>query len=213
MAQDLLENTLLRLKSLESKFDDLEGDVLSHGTYFAEVEADHEEDRDKVEKLKERVAHIEWDLQPGLEKRFEAQQEQLINQLEDADRKYEEKFRVLNVQNEELRSHLNMTIDAVNNISRILNSLIEQKKISLVEVNEVTTSEDDNEALEEDEQLTLSQVYAMYQSQPQDEEGWQEMTNAIEAAEEYEAGLQKQQELSTTVNGLTQDEWNDLLRI
>ena len=30
MAQDLLENTLLRLKSLEIKFDDLEGDVLSH---------------------------------------------------------------------------------------------------------------------------------------------------------------------------------------
>ena len=128
MAQDLLENTLLRLKSLESKFDGLEGNVLSHGTYFAEIETDHEEDRDNVEKLKERVAHIEWDLQPGLEKRFEAQQEELISQLADADREYEEKFRVLNVQNEELRSHLNMTIDAVNNISRILNSLIEQKK-------------------------------------------------------------------------------------
>ena len=213
MAQDLLEHTLLRLKSLEIKFDDLEGDVLLHGTYFAEIETDHEEDRDKVEKLKERVAHIKWDLQPGLEKRFEAQQEELINQLEDADRKYEEKFRVLNVQNEELRSHLNMTIDAVNNISRILNSLIEQKKISLVEVNEVTMSEDDNQAPEEDEQLTLSQVYAMYQTQPQDEEGWEEMTNAIKAAEEYEASLQKQQELSTRVNGLTQDEWNDLLRI
>ena len=53
----------------------------------------------------------------------------------------------------------------------------------------------------------------MYQSQPPDEEGWQEMTKAIEAAEEYEASLQKQQELSTRVNGLTQDEWNDLLRI
>ena len=211
MAQDLLENTLLRLKSLESKFDDLEGDVLSHGTYFAEIEADHEEDRDKVEKLKERVAHIEWDLQPGLEKKFEAQQEELINQLEDADRKYEEKFRVLNVQNEELRSHLNMTIDAVNNISHILNTLIEQKKISLVEV---TTTEDDDEPEEnEPMQRTLRQVCDMYQSQPMDEEGWEEMTKAIEPAEEYEASLRKQQELSTTVNRLTQDEWNDLLRV
>ena len=45
----------------------------------------------------------------------------------------------------------------------------------------------------------------MYQSQPPDEEGWEEMTKAIEAAEEYEVSLQKQQELSTTVNGLTQD--------
>ena len=214
MAQDLLENALLRLKSLESKFDNLEGDVLSHGTYFAEIETDHEEDRDKVEKLKGRVAHIEWDLQPGLEKRFEAQQEELINQLEGADREYEEKFRVLNVQNEELRSHLNMTIDAVNNISRILNGLIEQKKISLVEVNEVTTSEDDDEPEEnEPMQRTLRQVYDMYQSQPPDEEGWEEMTKAIEAAEEYKASLQKQQEFPTRVNGLTQDEWNDLLNI
>ena len=214
MAQDLLENALLRLKSLESKFDNLEGDVLSHRTYFAEIETDHEEDRDKVEKLKGRVAHIKWDLQPGLEKRFEAQQEELINQLEGADREYEEKFRVLNVQNEELRSHLNMTIDAVNNISRILNGLIEQKKISLVEVNEVTTSEDDDEPEEnEPMQRTLRQVYDMYQSQPPDEEGWEEMTKAIEAAEEYEASLQKQQEFPTRVNGLTQDEWNDLLNI
>ena len=40
------------------------------------------------------------------------------------------------------------------------------------------------------------------------------MTKAIEAAEEYEAKLQKQQqELPTKVNGLTQDEWNDLLHI
>ena len=55
----------------------------------------------------------------------------------------------------------------------------------------------------------MQQVYDMYQSQPRDE-GWVEMTNAIKAAEEYEAGLKEQQE---RVNGLTQDEWNDLLRI
>ena len=39
------------------------------------------------------------------------------------------------------------------------------------------------------------------------------MTKAIEAAEEYEGRLQKQQELPARVNGLTQDQWNDLLRI
>ena len=76
--------------------------------------------------------------------------------------------------------------------------------------------DDDEPAMEDSEppQLTLRQVYDMYQSQPPDEEGWEEMTKAIEAAEEYEAKLQKQQqELPTKVNGLTQDEWNDLLRI
>ena len=62
-------------------------------------------------------------------------------------------------------------------------------------------------------QRTLRQVYDMYQSQPPDEEGWEEMTKAIEAAEEYEDSLQKQQEFPTRVNGLTQDQWNDLLNI
>ena len=56
-------------------------------------------------------------------------------------------------------------------------------------------------------QQTLQQAYDMYQSQPQDEEGWEEMTKVIEAAEKYEASL------PIRTNGLTQDEWNDLLRI
>ena len=47
----------------------------------------------------------------------------------------------------------------------------------------------------------------MYQSQPPDEEGWDEMTAAIKAAEEYEA----RQKL--TVNGLTANEWQDLLQL
>ena len=47
--------------------------------------------------------------------------------------------------------------------------------------------------MEDDTQLTLSQVYAMYQSQPPDEEGWDEMTAAIKAAEEYEASRKTNQ--------------------
>ena len=85
-----------------------------------------------------------------------------------------------------------------------------------VNLNDVSADPDDDEPVMEDNeppQLTLHQVYDMYQSQPRDEEGWEEMTKAIETAEEYEAMLQKQQELPTRVNGLTQDEWNDLLRI
>ena len=54
----------------------------------------------------------------------------------------------------------------------------------------------------EDTQPTLAQVYAMYQSQPLDEEGWDEMTAAIEAAEEYEARKK--------VDGLTANERQEL---
>ena len=53
--------------------------------------------------------------------------------------------------------------------------------------------EDKGEDMIEDTQLTLSQVYGMYQSQPPDEEGWDEMTAAIRAAEEYEANRKANQ--------------------
>ena len=237
MAEETLENVLLKVKSLESQFSDLECDVLTHGNYFAEIESENEEDRKDVEKLKERVAHIEWDLQAGvsrldifkrideleknvanfssLQKRvgkLENRQEEMINQLENADREYAEKFRVLTLQNNELKDHLNMTIDTVNNnnnsIAQVLSNVLEEQK-QASDDDEVTstTSED---------QLTLSQVYALYQSQPQDEEAWMEMDNAIKAAEEYE--LRKQQDVDINnglniINGLNEEEWKDLLKI
>ena len=60
---------------------------------------------------------------------------------------------------------------------------------------------------EQQQQLTLEEVYNKYQSQPQTEEEWEEMTNEIEAAEKYEASL------PIRTNRLTQQEWNDLLKI
>ena len=235
---EALENVLQKVKSLEIKFDGLEGDVLCHGNYFAEIESESEEDRKDVEKLKERVSHIEWDLQPGvsrldifkrideleknvanfssLQKRvgeLEDRQEEMINQLENADREYAEKFRVLTVQNDELRDHLNMTIDTVNNITQVLNNVLEgQKQAS----DEVTSTTSEEQLPEDDEQLTLSQVYDLYQSQPQDEEAWLEMGKMIKAAEEYE--LRKQQDAAINnglniINGLSKEEWNDLLKI
>ena len=243
MAEEVLENVVRKVRTLEIKFDDLEGNVLSHGNYFAEIESENEEARKDVEKLKQRVTHVEWDLEPGLsrlnifkrvseleeneerkkekrekflkglrnlEKRvgeLEDQQEERIKQLENVDREYEEKFRVLNLQNDELRDHLNMTIDAVNNITQALNNVLEQQQQQRGD--EVTSMTSTTCEEEEDEKLSLSQVYALYQSQPQDEEGWQEMTNAIKAAEEYE--MQKQQDV--IMNSLSKDEWEDLLKI
>ena len=150
MAAEVLENVLQKVKSLEIKFDGLEGDVLSHGNYFAEIETENEEDRKDVEKLKERVSHVEWDLQSELSRldifktvnklgenfsclenrigELEDQQGERIKQLENIDREYEEKSRVLTLQNNELRDHLNMTIDTVNNITTYLNNVLEQQQ-------------------------------------------------------------------------------------
>ena len=179
---EISSETVLRLKQLELKFENLEQDVKMSDCCFNELEADQEEAGNKIDILEKRVTQFEVDLHS---------QHEL----------FEERVATLNLQNVELRNHVNLLVDTINNIMRVLNSNIEQ-----ADVDEVDSTQSNEESL----QLTVQQVYDMYQSQPRDEEGWAEMTNAIKAAEEYEAGLKEQQE---RVNGLTEDEWNDLLRI
>ena len=87
----------------------------------------------------------------------------------------------------------------MNNLTTIWNEQVHE--------GEQQTEVVDEQSTEDTPQLTLQQVYNMYQSQPPDEEGWEEMTNEIEAAEKYEASL------PIRTNGLTQEEWNDLLKI
>ena len=121
-------------------------------------------------------------------------------------RQLEVKFDAFETENAELRNHLNLVVDTVNNIMRIWNEQVDEGEPQ----DEVKVVDDDDEPTMEDNeppQLTLQQVYNMYQSQPRDEEGWEEMTKAIEAAEQYKASL------PIRTNGLTQDEWNDLLQI
>ena len=108
----------------------------------------------------------------------------------------------LKTENAELRHHLNLVVDAVNNITRVWNEQVHEGEQQQQQVEVI-----DEQPVEDPPQLTLQQVYNMYQSQPQTEEQWEEMTNAIEAAEKYEASL------PIRTNGLTQEEWNDLLKI
>ena len=194
----LQEETALRVRQLEVKFDAFETENKMSDCYFNELDEELEEGRVNLEKLEKRVTELETDL-PEL---------------------IEERVATLKTENAELRIHLNLVVDAVNNITRVWNEACSNNEpvdeaIDNEPPDEVKAVDDDEPTMEDNEppQLTLRQVYDMYQSQPPDEEGWQEMTNAIEAAEEYEVRLQKQQELPTRVNGLTQDEWNDLLRI
>ena len=184
----LSEETLLKVKQLEVKFADFETDTRMTDCCLTEVDEELEEGRVSLEKLEKRVTALEFDL-PEL---------------------FEERFATLKTENAELRIHLNLVVDAVNNITRVWNEQVDEGIDNELPDEVKVVDDDDEEPTMEDNgppQLALRQVYDMYQSQPQDEEGREEMTKAIEAAEQYEASL------PTRVNGLTQDEWNDLLQI
>ena len=194
----LAKETALRLKQLELKFENLEADVKMSDCCFNELDADQEEAGNKIDRLEKRVTQLEVDLH--------SQQEL-----------FEERVADLHPQNVELRNHVNLLVDTVNNIMRVLNSNIEQADEGVDEVDGMQLNEEpeENEPYQQTvEQAnamkkpffhdTLQQVYDMYQSQPRDEEGWEEMSKAIKAAEECEVCLKEQQQ--ERVNGLTEAE-------
>ena len=223
------------LKQLTVQYEDLEDKVELIDCFFTQLDGNQEENRGNLEKLEKRVTELEVRMY-----KVEDDVELAVDQdaLDEGDRKIdlmEERISVLKIQNIELREHLNLAIDTLNNIVKILNSQVineeeptdeaatpheenpdgellypkqdmeEDTQHTLKKVYakyEVTTPHED---MDEDTQPSLRQVYAMYQSQPPDEEGWDEMTSAIEAAEEREARKK--------VNGLTKDEWQDLLHL
>ena len=105
----------------------------------------------------------------------------------------------LKTENAELRHNLNLVIGAVNNITKIWNEAIGDDDEQSMKDSEVLPeavgehSMKDNEVLtllqDQPPQLTLEEVYNMYQSQPQTEEEWEEMNKAIKAAVAYENSL------------------------
>ena len=157
----LWQETALKVRELQVRFDAFETENKISGNYFNEFDEELEEGRVSLEKLEKRVRELETDL-PEL---------------------IAERVATLKTENAELRVHLNLVVDAVNNITRIWNEQVHE--------GEQQTEVIDEQAIEDNEppQLTLQQVYNMYQSQPRDEEGWEEMTKAIKAAEKYEANL------------------------
>ena len=72
----------------------------------------------------------------------------------------------------------------MNNITKIWNEAIGDDDEQSMEDNEVLTLPQD-----EHPQLTLEEVYNMYQSQPQTEQEWEERNKAVEAAVTYENSL------------------------
>ena len=181
MAELVLQDLELKVRELQVRFDDFEADSRMSDYVMTEIDEELEEGRVNLEKLDKRVRELETDL-PEL---------------------IAERVATLKTENAELRHHLNLVVDVVNNITRIWNEQVHEGEQQQVEA----IDDDDKQPAEDPPQLTLQQVYNMYQSQPRDEEGWEEMTNAIETAEKYEASL------PIRTNGLTQEEWNNLLKI
>ena len=169
----LPEETALKVKQLEVKCENLKADIKMTDCCFNELDADQEEDRYKIEKLEKRVTQLEAD-------------------LESVPEIFQGRIETLQVQNVELRDHLNLTIDMLNNVVKILNDQVIDEE-PIVEENPDGELLYPKQDMDEDTQPTLSQVYTMYQSQPPDEEGWDEMTAAIKAAEEYEASRKANQ--------------------
>ena len=159
----LWQETALKVRELQVRFDAFETENKISDNYFNEFDEELEEGRVSLEKLEKRVRELETDL-PEL---------------------IAERVATLKTENAELRVHLNLVVDAVNNITRIWNEQVHEGE------QQQQTEVIDEQAMEDNElpQLTLQQVYNMYQSQPRDKEGWEEMTKAIKAAEKYEANL------------------------
>ena len=168
----LWQETALKVRELQVRFDAFETENKISGNYFNEFDEELEEGRVSLEKLEKRVRELETDL-PEL---------------------IAERVATLKTDNAELRVHLNLVVDAVNNITRIWNEQVHEGEPEAVGDDDEQSMED-NEVLtlqqcgDEPPQLTLQQVYNMYQTQPQDDEEWEEMTNAIKAAAKYETSL------------------------
>ena len=160
----LWQDVALKVRELQVKFDEFETENKISGNYFNQFDEELEEGRVSLEKLEKRVRELETDL-PEL---------------------IAERVATLKTENAELRHHLNLVVDTVNNITRIWNEAIGDDGEQSMEDNEVLTPLQDDD---EPRQLTLEEVYNKYQSQPQTEEEWEEMSNAIKAAAAYENSL------------------------
>ena len=144
---------------------------------MAEFHGNQEKNEDRLGPLEERVKELKVQLE-RLEESVELS-DGCTEENEDRLELLEERVAVLKVQNIELKNHLNSVIVGVNGVIQLLNKV----------------------ATDTPPQLTVQQVYDMYQTQPSTEEDWQEMTDAIKAAEEYEAT--PAQQLFSIINGLT----------
>ena len=104
------------LKQLTVQYENLEDKVEIIDCFYGQLDDNQEENRRNVEKLEKRVTVLEGHL-GKLEDRVEIIDEGDDKRLD----LLEERVAVLKAENIELRNHLNLTIDMLNNVTRVLN--------------------------------------------------------------------------------------------
>ena len=96
------QETALKVRELQVRFDAFETENKISGNYFNEFDEELEEGRVNVEKLEKRVRELETDL-PEL---------------------IAERVATLKTENAELRHHLNVTVDTLNKVVKIINDQV-----------------------------------------------------------------------------------------
>ena len=127
----LAEEALLRVKQFEVKFAHFEVDNDMADCCLTQLDEELEEGRVSLEKLEKRVTELETDL-PEL---------------------IEERLATLKTENAELRIHLNLVVDAVNNITRTWNEAFSNNKQvdEAIDSDEVKVVDDDEPTMEDKE--------------------------------------------------------------
>ena len=98
----LWQETALKVRELQVRFDAFETENKISGNYFNEFDEELEEGRVSLEKLEKRVTELESE-NPEL---------------------FEERLASLKTENAELRDHLNVTVDTLNKVVKIINDQV-----------------------------------------------------------------------------------------
>ena len=102
MAELVLQDVALKVRDLQVRFDAFEADSRMSDCVITQIDEELEEGRVSLEKLEKRVRELETDLP------------ELIT----------EKVATLKTENAELRHHLNLTIDTLNAVVKIINDQV-----------------------------------------------------------------------------------------
>ena len=160
----LAEEALLRVKQLEVKFAHFEANTSMTDCCLTELDEELEEGRVSLEKLEKRVTELEAGLDPELNAGLEPELRtkgllekslyKLTNRVSEIELELEktelleERVATLKTENAELRIHLNLVVDAVNNITRVWNEQVDQA-IDNEPSDEVKAVDDDEPGMED----------------------------------------------------------------
>ena len=122
MDELVLQDVALKVRELQGRFDAFEADSRMSDCVITQIDEELEEGRVNLDKLEKRVRELETDL-PEL---------------------IAERVATLKTENAELRHHLNLVVDAVNNITRIWNEQVHEgeQQVEVIDDDDKQSTED-----------------------------------------------------------------------